>query len=782
MKQVPQVSQGRHSRRSFSRDRAPLPSAFGRLAVAVALLLGVASTVPPQAWGVVVGAKLATAVPGAAVFARPSTGVFTVDGRAYGHGLGMSQEGAIGAARLGIGAPAILAHYYPGSELSSRVDAPLRVWLQRAGQTLTVTATPGLRLIVPGLAPLVLPSGSVAWRLTATSTGQLALAKLLTRNGAWVNAAFASGKLRVGPNLALRSAFAPAVLPTPGVALFRGLDGVRVENRDGSTSIEPGSVTVYRQVLSQNYAVVVLTTAMDTYLRAVVGQEIGPGSPPAAQQAQTIAARTYAARSAVDGTSAGRTFDICDTTDCQDFPGIASGTVSAGTAADYPRLYANTDAAIAATKGQILIYGGKPIFATYAAANGGYTRYGGQPYLPAQPDAWDALTGSPSHAWTATLPTTVLEAAWPGLGSLTRMQVVGRDGHGDLGGRATTVLLDFCTATKCTQISTSPSYIGGLYYWPDNWNGLRSSWWLPRGQISGTQPATAGVTATAPSTLIASQSGAISALVKLAGLPVVGAAVTVTVQIVGTSGWTTVGNGATSGSGTVSVKIPGQLKSFNWRLTVAGVGKARLQTVTSGSILVVGPTTAPPVSQMPARKVPPYRGPYSIGAPDSLGVKAIQAGVVADGFPMPVDGSFGPTTRAGVIRFQQRHGLVADGIVGPATYPKIALTVAGVGKARLQTVTSGSILVVGPTTAPPVSQMPARKVPPYRGPYSIGAPDSLGVKAIQAGVVADGFPMPVDGSFGPTTRAGVIRFQQRHGLVADGIVGPATYPKIAKPL
>jgi stage II sporulation protein D len=672
VKQVRRVSKGRHSRGSLSRHRAPTPAIFGRLTVAVTLLMGVAGTVSPQAWAVVVSAKLATAVPGAAVFARPATGVFTVDGRAYGHGLGMSQEGAIGAARLGIGAPAILAHYYPGSVLTNRVDAPLRVWLQRAGQTLTVTATPRLRLIIPGLAPLVMPSGPVAWRLTATATGPLVLTKLSARNGAWTNAAFASGKLLVGPNLALGSAFAPAVLPTLGVALFRGLDGVRVENRDGSTSIEPGSVTVHRQVLSQGYAVVVLTTAMDTYLRAVVGQEIGPGSPPAAQQAQSIAARTYAARSAVDGTSAGRTFDICDTTNCQDFPGIASGTVSAGPAADYPRLYANTDAAIAATKGQILIYGGKPIFATYAAANGGYTRYGGQPYLPAQPDVWDGLTGSQSHGWTASLPTSVLEAAWTGLGSLTRMQVVGRDGHGDLGGRATTVLLDFCTATKCTQISTSPSYIGGLYYWPDNWNGLRSSWWLPRGQISETQPATAGVTATAPSTLSSGQPGTISALVKVAGLPVVGATVTVTVQIVGTSGWTTVGNGATSGSGAVSFKIPGQLKSFNWRLTVAGDGHGRLQTVKSGSILVAGSATVPPVAGGHVPKVPPYRGPYSIGAPDALGVKAIQAGVVSDGFPMTIDGSFGPMTRAGVIRFQLRHALVADGIVGPLTYPKIA--------------------------------------------------------------------------------------------------------------
>src|SRR3982751_4114741 len=56
-------------------------------------------------------------VPGAASAASKTT--FTIRGAGFGHGVGMSQYGAMGYAQHGWTAAAILAHYYTGTALGS---------------------------------------------------------------------------------------------------------------------------------------------------------------------------------------------------------------------------------------------------------------------------------------------------------------------------------------------------------------------------------------------------------------------------------------------------------------------------------------------------------------------------------------------------------------------------------------------------------------------------------------------------------------------------------------
>ena len=50
--------------------------------------------------------------------ALAASGDFTITGRGYAHGEGMSQWGAWAAAREGVKYDAILAFYYPGTKLT----------------------------------------------------------------------------------------------------------------------------------------------------------------------------------------------------------------------------------------------------------------------------------------------------------------------------------------------------------------------------------------------------------------------------------------------------------------------------------------------------------------------------------------------------------------------------------------------------------------------------------------------------------------------------------------
>lgn len=48
----------------------------------------------------------------------------------------------------------------------------------------------------------------------------------------------------------------------------------------------------------------------------------------------------------------------------------------------------------------------------------------------------------------------------------------------------------------------------------------------------------------------------------------------------------------------------------------------------------------------------------------------------------------------------------------------------------------------------------------------------------QGKLVVEGYKIEVDGDFGPKTKAAVIDYQKKHGLTADGIIGPKTWEKL----
>lgn len=113
----------------------------------------------------------------------------------------------------------------------------------------------------------------------------------------------------------------------------------------------------------------------------------------------------------------------------------------------------------------------------------------------------------------------------------------------------------------------------------------------------------------------------------------------------------------------------------------------------------------------------------------------------------PVTGYYGELTKAGVIRFQRKHGLNPEGYLGRLTLEKIGIYV--------------------PPTATPAS---------FTGetPY-----DSSIIRRAQQRLLNWGYYNgPVTGNYGPLTTAAVVRFQKKHGLNAEGYLGPLTLEKL----
>ena len=158
-----------------------------------------------------------------------------------------------------------------------------------------------------------------------------------------------------------------------------GSDGIRLD-----TGRYRGRVLVYLNNRGTLNLINELT--LEDYLRGVVPNEMGPKvfNQIEALKAQAVAARTYTVRTVGEFSDEG--YDICATPRCQVYRGMDG---------EDPL----SDQAIAATAGQILVYGGEPIDALYSSTCGGRTEdvavmfpLKTAPYLRGVPCYEDGLT------------------------------------------------------------------------------------------------------------------------------------------------------------------------------------------------------------------------------------------------------------------------------------------------------------------------------------------------------------------------------------------------------
>jgi stage II sporulation protein D len=133
-----------------------------------------------------------------------------------------------------------------------------------------------------------------------------------------------------------------------------------------------------------------------------------------------------------------------------------------------PAEYATSNAAVAATAGQTLTYGGTPAFTQFGAANGGYTAAGSQPYLPARADPYDGAIPNSANSWTASITAAAIQARWPSIGTYSQLRIISRDGHGQWGGRVLTAAIDGSSGSVTVSGTTIRSAFG-----------LRSEWFIP---------------------------------------------------------------------------------------------------------------------------------------------------------------------------------------------------------------------------------------------------------------------------------------------------------------
>jgi SpoIID/LytB domain protein len=340
--------------------------------------------------------------PGGAEMPAPETaaGDFSIGGHGWGHGVGMSQYGAYGAATLGCTYTEILSAYYPGTSLATEDETEtIRIRLSGLpGETITVTAL----------------DGPVEWENPDGSEETLD-----------------EGAERT---VEMREAGQPPHRIH--------LDGTRVSLSGYAHTYKRGTIEIYPRFTT------VAVLDLEEYLYGLA--EVPKLWPSDTLRAQVIAGRTYALRWVRTKGDAWQTDSCrCHITDTPLHQAYTGASHESGPGV------AEWLAAVHGTAGQVLRYEGALIQALYSSSHGGHSvgnqfRWGTDqlPYLaPVDDSRWELEVSNPNRVWSVgvsaerlgeiadvgTAVSAQVTDTGPG-GRIARLRVEGSAGGADLTG------------------------------------------------------------------------------------------------------------------------------------------------------------------------------------------------------------------------------------------------------------------------------------------------------------------------------------------------------------
>lgn len=419
--------------------------------------------------------------------APPGEPMVVIEGRGWGHGVGMAQDGALAMGREGASTADILQHFYPGTNVGQDsgnvrvaiLDAPggdavisfpgggevrsSRSGPQEAGFPVRVAEGGSVRLRFDGSYRVEPLSGATVAALgvgegaVLVPPSEVTVAQAPPGDAPEEDDGGILGGRLIGPgnpppeNLPLPPAPPPPgdapvpaapepvpAAPGPSTTEPAPPENVAVSGSalwavpdDGATVAVPARSARYRGVLHAIGGAglrVVNELDVEEYLRGM-GEVIDSSWPQASLGAQAVAARTYALRAMALGG------ELCDTQDCQ---------VYLGAQAEYGAM----NAAVAATRSQVVLHDGRLAQTVYSASGGGVTAtpeegFGtsgqGLPYLG--PVSYPTADPQP---WVQRIPLAQLgrRLSYPGNLTDVRISVTGPSGRaitveltGDAGAR-----------------------------------------------------------------------------------------------------------------------------------------------------------------------------------------------------------------------------------------------------------------------------------------------------------------------------------------------------------